>query len=258
LIESELFGHTRGAFTGANRERPGKFAEAGGGTLLLDEIDSLPLAVQAKLLRACEERAFEPVGSNRSVPVRARLIAASNRNLRAEVEAGHFRADLYYRLNVVNFHLPPLRECRPLIPHLATRFIGAFAARNGRFVHGISNAAVRALQEYGWPGNVRELRNVIERVVALCPGPEVQLEDLPERIRQADPPLPLPPEDQAPAVRASIRTATLSDARQEAEAARIREALCKNRNNRLRTAKELGISRMTLYKKLYQYGLLRA
>jgi len=255
LMESEMFGHVKGAFTGADRDRTGKFAEAGRGTLLLDEIDSLPLALQAKLLRVVEERTFEPVGSNHSQPMQARLIVASNRCLEKEVAAGRFRGDLHYRLDVVGFFLPPLRERRELIRPLAERLLAEFAARNGRAVTGITVEAFQALEAYHWPGNIRELRNVVERAVALCPGVEVQLADLTEAVRRPareERPAPAP---QSPAV--SVPSdATLAKIKEEAETARIIEALERNDNNRLRTAAELGISRMTLYKKLHRYGLI--
>src|SRR5437763_7432295 len=185
LAESELFGHARGAFTGADRDRAGKLAAAGAGTLLLDEVNSLPLPLQAKLLRAADERLFEPVGSDRPQPVRARLVAASNAPLEAEVAAGRFRADLYYRLNVVGFYLPPLRERAGAVAALAGRFLAEFAGRDRPDVAGLSAGAVRALGGYGWPGNVRELRNVVERAVALCQGPVVERADLPEPVRCA-------------------------------------------------------------------------
>jgi two-component system, NtrC family, response regulator HydG len=251
LIESELFGHIKGAFTGADRDRAGKLAAAAGGTLLLDEVNSLPLPLQAKLLRAVDERTFEPVGSNRAQPVRARLIAACNVPLEQEVAAGRFRADLYYRLNVVAFYLPGLRDRRAAIVPLARKFLAEFAARNRPDVRGLAPAAVRALEAHDWPGNIRELRNVIERAVALAPGPEIGLEDLPEAVRggAARPPLP------APAVTAVAPSRTLAGAKEEAEILRITEALRRNGNNRLRAAAELGISRMGLYKKLRKYGL---
>src|SRR4051794_32538795 len=186
LIESELFGHVRGAFTGADRDRVGKFADAGRGTLLLDDVDALPPAVQAKLLRVVEERLFEPVGSNRAQPAQARLIVASNRRLEEEVAADRFRQDLYYRLNVVSFHLPPLRERLELLPALADKFVAEFAARNGRAVRGVSPEALRALAGHDWPGNIRELRNVIERAVALCPGDVIGTEELPPPLHAAE------------------------------------------------------------------------
>jgi transcriptional regulator with PAS, ATPase and Fis domain len=178
LIESELFGHVKGAFTGADRDRPGKLAAAGRGTLLLDDINSLPPTLQGKLLRAVDERVYEPVGSNSLRPVQARLIAASNVALDQEVQAGRFRQDLYYRLGVVGFHLPPLRQRRQEVAGLAARFLAEFAARNRPDVVELSAEAVRTLEEHDWPGNVRELRNVVERAVALCPGPAVLVEDL--------------------------------------------------------------------------------
>jgi DNA-binding NtrC family response regulator len=259
LIESEMFGHVRGAFTGADRDRAGKLAAAGKGTLLLDEINSLPMTLQAKLLRAVDERVFEPVGSNKPQPLRARLIAVSNLPLEPEVAAGRFRSDLYYRLNVVGFFLPPLRDRRSAIAPLAVQFVAEFAARNRPDVRGLSPAAVRALEGYAWPGNVRELRNVIERAVALCPGPEVQPRDLPEAVRtaQSRPPAPASawPALAAPAPLPAQPT-TLAQTREETEIRRIQEALVKHRNNRRRAAAELGISRMALYKKLHKYGLM--
>jgi two-component system response regulator HydG len=246
LMESEMFGHVRGAFTGAVRDRSGKFTDAGRGTLLLDEIDSLPPCLQAKLLRAVDDRVFEPVGSNQPLPVQARLIAASNRILEQEVEAGRFRADLYYRLNVVSFRLPPLRERPGVIPQLASGFLAEIAARNSRPVHSIAPEVLDALQRYRWPGNIRELRNIIERAVALCPGPEIQLTDLPEVIASAA---------RWPSCPNLVPSSSLGSAKREIEAARITEALRKHRNNRLRAAADLGISRMTLYRKLRKYGL---
>ena len=180
LIESEIFGHVKGAFTGADRDRPGKLVAVGRGTLLLDEINSLPLPLQSKLLRAVDDRVFEAVGSIRSQPLRARLIAATNASLDGEVARGRFRADLYHRINVVGFYLPPLRERRASIARLAHKILPEMAARNRPDVGAMAPEVVQALQGYDWPGNIRELRNVIERAVALCPGPCVQLLDLPE------------------------------------------------------------------------------
>ena len=161
LIESEMFGHIKGAFTGADRNRPGKFAAVGRGTLVLDEINSLPGALQSKLLRVVEERVFEPVGSNQSQPLEARIIAISNATLEQEVAQGRFRADLYYRLNVVGFGLKPLRECRRAIAPLANQFLHDFTRHSG--ISGIAGEALAALEDYHWPGNIRQLRNVIER-----------------------------------------------------------------------------------------------
>jgi DNA-binding NtrC family response regulator len=261
LIESEMFGHLRGSFTGADRDRTGKFQEVGAGTLLLDEIDALPLVLQAKLLRAVEERVFEPVGSNRSLPMKARLIAASNRSLDQEAAAGRFRSDLYYRLNVINFTLPPLRHRPWTVAPLANHYIAEFCAKRGREVLSLHPAALRALEAYTWPGNIRELRNVIERAVALSAGREINLEDLSPAIRTAESadshtaepaPLSIPV---AVEVDARVKQPTLSATKEEAEVARIAQALAKHGNNRLRAAAELGISRMTLYKKLRKYNL---
>jgi two-component system response regulator HydG len=254
LVESELFGHARGAFTGADRDRAGKLAAAAGGTLLLDEVNSLPLPLQAKLLRAADERVFEPLGSDRPQPVRARLLAASNAPLEQEVAAGRFRADLYYRLNVVGFYLPPLRERPQAVAPLAARFLREFAGRSRPDVAALTPEALQALSGYRWPGNVRELRNVVERAVALCAGPLVGLRDLPEAVRAAPLAVGLPVAPSALA--AGGGPVTLRQSKAEAEVRRISEALRKHGNNRLRAAAELGISRMGLYKKLHKYGLL--
>jgi DNA-binding NtrC family response regulator len=247
LIASEMFGHVRGAFTGADRDRTGKFAEVGGGTLLLDDIDALPLNLQAQLLRVVEERVFEPVGSNQSQPLRARLVVASNRPIADEVKAGRFRADLYYRLSVVGLFLPPLRECNSIIPHAARKFIAHFAAADRPCLR-LTPAALRALQTHDWPGNYRELRNVIERTVALCPGDTIDLGDLPDAFRP-------PASEFAPPPTADSSAPPLARSKWEAEAVCIMEALEQHNHSRSRAAAALGISRMTLYRKLHRYGL---
>lgn len=249
LIESEMFGHVKGAFTGADTNRIGKFTEVGRGTLFLDEIDSLPPVLQAKLLRAVEDRVFEPVGSNKTQPLQARLIAASNRPLDQEVASGRFRADLYYRLNVVGFNLPPLRERVEGISQLANSFLAEFGRRAGRLELTIAPEAIRALEAHSWPGNIRELRNVIERAVALSDGPTIQVEDLPDTFRDPGPTITLKLER-------SISQPTLAASKDEVERVQITAALERNGNNRLRAAAELGISRMTLYKKLHKLGLM--
>lgn len=258
VVESELFGHAKAAFTGADRERTGKFATVGCGTLLLDDIDALPLPIQTKLLRAVEERIIEPVGSNKSVSVRARIIAASNQDLAAAVAGKRFRADLYYRLSVVELKVPPLRQHKQTIESLATEFAAEFASRNRRSAPRIAAPVIRLLHRHEWPGNIRELRNVIEHAVAMCQGSEILPNHLPESLQAAVSPQadsgsssgnpPLEPTQVRPA-------GTLDETRNDAEANRILEALQTNRNNRLRAAAELGISRMTLYKKLQKYGL---
>ena len=176
LVESELFGHVKGAFTGAFERRIGRFELANGGTLFLDEVGELPLETQVKLLRVLQEREFEPVGSNRSVHVDVRIIAATNRNLQESISAGSFRSDLYYRLNVFPLEVPPLRERRSDIPQLAMFFLSRYSRNLGKRMEGISAAATESLLRYSWPGNIRELQNVIERALILSPGPILQLE----------------------------------------------------------------------------------
>jgi DNA-binding NtrC family response regulator len=247
VIESELFGHAKGAFTGADRDRTGLLAAAGKGTVLLDEVNALPLHLQAKLLQVVEDKCFKVVGSVRTVPMEARLIAASNVPLQELVDAKQFRQDLYYRLNVVEFYLPPLRERRAAIGPIAQRFLDVFASRNQPGVRGFRPEVLEALACHTWPGNIRELRNVVERAIALCEGEAIGLADIPQQV------LGEPTCDTRRPARECI---TLGESRAEAERLHILEALEKNRNNRLRTAKELGISRMGLYKKMHQYGLM--
>jgi DNA-binding NtrC family response regulator len=246
VVESELFGHVKGAFTGADRDRPGKLTAAGAGTIFLDEVNALPLTMQAKLLRAMGERRVEPVGAVQSLAVRARIIAASNVSLENEVADGRFRADLFYRLNVVRFHMPALRE-RPLaIAPLANRFLTDYAKRNKLPVRGFRPEVLAVVECYDWPGNIRELRNVVERAAALCEWTEIGLDDLPPHLQGIVP-------VRRPVSKAS---APLHRSREEAEITQIKGALQKHGNNRLRAAEELGISRMGLYKKLHKYGLI--
>jgi formate hydrogenlyase transcriptional activator len=176
LVESELFGHVKGAFTGAFERRIGRFELADGGTIFLDEVGELPLETQVKLLRVLQEREFEPVGSNRSVRVDVRIIAATNRNLQESISAGGFRSDLYYRLNVFPLEVPPLRERHSDIPQLAMFFLSRYSRNLGKRMEGISVAATESLKSYSWPGNVRELQNVIERALILGHGPILELE----------------------------------------------------------------------------------
>ncbi|HYT92710.1 MAG TPA: sigma-54 dependent transcriptional regulator [Gemmataceae bacterium] len=257
LMESEIFGHVKGAFTGADRDRPGKFAAVGRGTLLLDEINSLPLTLQSRLLRGVDERLFEPVGANTPLPLHARLIAATNVPLEPEVAERRFRSDLYYRLNVVEFVLPPLRQRRPAIARLALRFLAEFAGRNRPDIQGITAEVMTALENYHWPGNIRELRNILERTITLSPGPVLGVGDLPPALRSpvASPPATPALDNGANSAAAAPRTGSLFQAREEAEIRRIKQALEKHGNNRLRAAAELGISRMGLYKKLEKYRM---
>ncbi len=253
LIESEMFGHIKGAYTGADRDRTGKFAAVGRGTLVLDEIDALPIELQAKLLRVVEERKFEPVGSNQTETVRARFIVASNRDLEQEVGAGRFRSDLYHRLNVVSFCLPPLRELPDLITPLADHFLNEIAPRIGSDVASMSTGVYAALHRYRWPGNIRELRNALERALSLCPGDQIQIGDLPHALRI---PRLAYPHNAAAEMASPFVANHLARSNQEIEIAQIHQALQRHNHNRLRAAAELGISRMTLYKKLHRYGMI--
>ena len=251
LLESELFGHVRGAFTGADRDHEGKFAAAGDGTILLDEIDCVPLEAQARLLRVLERRVYEAVGSNRVMPCRARVIAATNQPLREQVAAGRFRSDLFFRLCVIEFRLPPLRHSREALRPLAEKFRKDFCARAQRSISGFTPAALSVLEAYNWPGNIRELRNAVERAVALCDRERIDVSDLPEQVRTSSPDGSKPVESQ----RAEPEN-PLAAARKHGELVRILEALERNHNNRARAAVELGISRAAFYKKLQQHGLL--
>ncbi|XXX79444.1 sigma 54-interacting transcriptional regulator [Sorangium sp. So ce134] len=240
LLESELFGHVKGAFTGAVRDHGGLFLSARGGTLFLDELGEMPVGVQAKLLRALQERSIRPVGSDRSVSVAdVRVVCATNRDLREEVARGRFREDLYYRVSVIEIRLPPLRERPDDIPAIAQAIVEKLSARQGRPAFRLSRGALRRLMTYGWPGNVRQLENVLSRACVLAPGPE---------IGPADIHLPAA----APAPRARSR----ADYR-GAEAERIRAALDLARWNVCEVSRSLGIPRTTLYRKLARYGLLR-
>ncbi|MBN1207163.1 MAG: sigma 54-interacting transcriptional regulator [Myxococcaceae bacterium] len=242
LLESELFGHVRGAFTGAVRDSPGHFRLAQGGTLLLDEVAELPLELQAKLLRVLETRTVIPVGGRESISVDVRIVAATHRALRREVEQGRFRADLMYRLRVIPIFLPALRERPGDILPLAERLLAELNARGGRRVLRISSRARRQLEEYPWPGNVRELRNVMEYAHVMGEGPTLTEAELPpefnEQLRPVS--LPLSPESASPAP-AAAHELHLED---------IRRALAQTGGNRARAASLLGISRVTLWRRL--------
>jgi DNA-binding NtrC family response regulator len=238
LLEAELFGHARGAFTGATHERVGLLEAAAGGTLFLDEIGEMPLGMQAKLLRALQEREVRRVGENAHRAIDVRVVAATNRPLAEEVAAGRFRKDLYYRLRVVELTVPPLRERREDILPLARVFLVDVARQLGRTAPGLGAEVADQLQRYDWPGNVRELRNAMERVVALSRGARVELEDLPEDVRVALP---------ASSPTGEVRTL------EEREREYILAVLGRNGGNRTRTARELGIGATTLYRKLKSY-----
>jgi DNA-binding NtrC family response regulator/predicted hydrocarbon binding protein len=243
LLESELFGHARGAFTGAMQDRPGLFEAANGGTLLLDEVGEVSPGMQVKLLRALQEREIRRVGENRSRAVDVRVLAATNRDLSSEVGKGAFRQDLYYRLKVVELPVPALRERRDDILPLARVLLAAAALRMKSRVAGLSPSTADQLLRYDWPGNVRELENAMERAVALARGSRVELDDLPEEVRSA---APLP----AAATAGSVRP--LDDVEKEY----ILAALERNGGNQTRTAKQLRIGAATLYRKLKSYGLI--
>jgi DNA-binding NtrC family response regulator len=240
LLESELFGHEKGAFTGAIVRREGRFELAAGGTVFLDEVSEIPLPTQVKLLRFLQERTFERVGGNETLKVDVRILAASNRDLRERIAEGLFREDLYYRLNVVTLEIPPLRERVSDIPELAVFFLRRYAQENGKRIESFSDEALRALAGYGWPGNVRELENAVERAVVLCDGPRVEARHLPASIHA-----------QAPAdVLPSIPGTTIYDLERFA-ILRTLEA-CKGSTSKAATI--LGISPRKIQYKLHEYG----
>lgn len=243
LLESELFGHIKGSFTGAMRDKNGLFVAARGGTFFLDEVGEMTPATQVKLLRVLQEREVIPVGATEPLPVDVRIIAATNRDLDEEIRRGGFRTDLFYRLNVITIHLPPLRERTDDIPALIDHFLGQLAAARGREVPRVSAEALAELQRYDWPGNVRELENAIERAVVLCPKDEITPAALPARITaQAAAPLVssnLPPNPTLEII----------------ERAYIQWVLQAEGSNKTRTAEVLGIDPSTLYRKLIRYGL---
>ncbi|HEU4427687.1 MAG TPA: sigma-54 dependent transcriptional regulator [Myxococcota bacterium] len=245
LLESELFGHVRGAFTGASADREGKFAAADGGTLFLDEIGDMDLRLQAKLLRALQEGVIEPVGGNRRVRVDVRIVSSTNRNLEAAIASGAFREDLYYRLNVLRIELPPLRERASDIPALAASFLAEFGRELGKGALALSAGAREALCAYRWPGNVRELRNAMERAAVLAAGDEVD----DALVRDLLPRAAAPREPESPA------TLDLDAAVSEVERRTILRALAAAHDNKVDAARLLGIGERTLWTKLKKYGL---
>jgi len=242
LLESELFGHEKGAFTGASERRVGRFEAADGGTLFLDEIGEIEPSVQVTLLRILESRSFERVGGTEPITVDVRLVAATNRDLMAEVRAGRFREDLYYRLDVLRLHMPALRDRREDIPLLLKYFLDFYTKENDRQLEGFTPEAVRALSAYDWPGNVRELRNAVERMVVLARGDSITMKDVPDLVRHAA---------------ADARVTPESALDMEANEKRlIVKALDECDGNRTAAARKLGISRRTLHRKLHQFGLM--
>ena len=247
LIESELFGHVRGAFTGAVADRRGKFEMADGGTIFLDEIADMSLKTQAKVLRVLQEQTMEQVGGTTRIKVDARVLAATNKDLQAEIRAGNFREDLYFRLNVIPVFVPPLRERQEDIPVLADHFMAEFAREYGRRAKRFEPGAVSVLQQYPWPGNVRELRNVIERLVIMVPGDVIATDDL---VFLGQGSTPASPPDAALGGRM-----TLAEARERFERDLILRTLAEQQGNMSRTADVLGVERSNLYKKMRGFGI---
>ena len=248
LQESELFGHVKGSFTGAMADKQGKFAAADGGTIFLDEISTASPGLQVKLLRVMQDHRFEPVGSNDTISVDCRVILATNQDLWAEVAAGRFREDLYYRVNVITIELPPLRQRVADIPLLAEHFLEMYCRQSGREIEGFAPDAMDSLCRHAWPGNVRELSNCVERAVILGQGPFIELDDLPSSVMDAAAALPVEVAVHSPGQ-------TLAEALNEPEKQIIRAALRANGGNRQSTADQLGINRATLYKKMKKYHL---
>lgn len=241
LIESELFGHRKGSFTGASEDKVGKFQKADGGTIFLDEVGDMSLRTQAKVLRVLEEQRFEPVGAGTTLQVDARVIAATNMNLEEEMTRGRFREDLFYRLNVVPFYVPALRERVEDIPLLTAYFLGEFASAYGRRKKEIAPEALAVLESYSWPGNVRELKNLIERLVIMVPQERIEARHLPPELYRAG--------ERAPGA------ATLEEARAESEREFILRKLEENRWNVTRTATAIGVERSHLHRKMKALGI---
>jgi transcriptional regulator with PAS, ATPase and Fis domain len=232
LLESELFGHVKGAFTGAVATRPGRFQAAEGGTLFLDEVGDMPLQLQVKLLRALQERTITKVGDTRSEPVDIRVVAATNRVLEEEIKHSRFREDLYYRLNVVSIRLPPLRERGDDVLVLARWFLQRYSREYGSRARGFAPRAAVALRKYGWPGNIRELENRVKKAVVLADGPMITAEDLDLLPESLEPVLPL------------------TQAKEEFQKRYINEVLERNGGNRTQTAKDLGVDPRTVFRHL--------
>jgi DNA-binding NtrC family response regulator len=256
LLESELFGHVKGAFTGAHADKVGRFLAADGGTIFLDEINSASPGMQLKLLRVLQERRFEPVGSSRTLEVDARVVLATNQPLEALVAEGKFRQDLYYRINVVAIELPPLRDRVGDIPLLADRFLRTQSRELGKQLTGFSAEAMDALRRYTYPGNVRELANIVERAAVLSRRPTIGLDDLPPHLaREGAAPLAFPGGPAAAAEDSPWVPMPLDEALREPERRILLRALRANDWNRQRTAEQLNINRTTLYKKMKLYGI---
>jgi len=245
LIESELFGHMKGSFTGASEDKEGKFAQADNGTLFLDEVGDMSSKTQAKVLRVLEEQRFTPVGGNSSIKVDVRVIASTNKNLEREIELGNFREDLYYRLNVLPFQIPPLRERREDISALTAYFLDDFARKYGRKAPTLTPKAIEILESYPWPGNVRELRNIMERIVIMTHQPRIDIYDLPESVLTRTLLTPLEQNEEP----------SLQGARERFEREYILQTLMEHKGNVSRAAQALQIERSNLYRKIRQLGI---
>lgn len=250
LLESELFGHEKGAFTGASDMRKGRFELADGGTLFLDEIGEIPLSIQVKLLRVLETRTFERIGSSTPIKCDIRLLAATNRDLKKMVEEGTFREDLYYRLNVVNLEIPPLRRHQEDIEYLANLFAAEFASENGKSTPVFTAEAMQKLKSYSFPGNIRELRNCVERLLVFNSTPEITIDDLPENIRDF-----IPSEPVQKLLNNTEQKQLASDNINEQQHVLILKVLEECGNKRTLAAEKLGISRRTLQRRLKEYGI---
>jgi two-component system nitrogen regulation response regulator NtrX len=245
LIESELFGHVKGSFTGASEDKEGKFSQADGGTLFLDEVGDMSPKTQAKVLRVLEEQRFTSVGGNASIKVDVRVIASTNKILEKEIELGNFREDLYYRLNVIPFQIPPLRERKEDIPILTRYFLDDFAQRYGRKPPTLTAKAMECLESYSWPGNVRELRNIMERFIIMYPHRRIDVFELPDPILRRTVLTEAEPEE----------ASTLQSAREQFERGFIVQKLAEHKGNVTRAAQALGIERSHLYRKMRQLGI---
>jgi len=245
LIESELFGHVKGSFTGASEDKEGKFVQADGGTLFLDEVGDMSFKTQAKVLRVLEDQRFTPVGGNEATQVDVRVIASTNKDLEKEIELGNFREDLYYRLNVIPFQVPALRERKEDIPQLISHFLNDFASRYGRKPPSLSRRAQDVLVSYPWPGNVRELRNIMERIVIMCPRPRIDLYDLPESILRRS----------RLVVSGKEGGSGLLEARDRFERDYILQKLSEYKGNVTQTAQALNVERSNLYRKMRSLGI---
>lgn len=250
LIESELFGHEKGAFTGATAARKGKFDQANTGTLFLDEIGDMSLKTQAKILRILQEHKFERVGGSKTIEVDVRVIAATNKDLQQEINEGQFREDLFFRLNVLPFSVPPLRQRKDDIPRLCRHFLNYFCSKESRDTKTISSEALDALHNYNWPGNVRELKNLIERLVIMTPGKEINAKDLPHSIRNAATELETIADNSKTALPSSYR-----EAKELFERQFLLEKLKKNNWNISKTAEEIGMERSNLHRKIKSYEI---